>query len=86
MHKIEFNKSVEKDLKKIPTKDLKKIIEKIESLTENPFPDGFKALKGDLKGYYRIRQGNYRVVYKVENKILTIFIVRVGNRKEIYKD
>ncbi len=81
--KIFFKKSVEKDLKGIPKNYLVKILEKIERLKENPRPEGSEKLTG--KELYRIRQGIYRVVYSIQDTELTIWVVKVGHRKEIYR-
>lgn len=82
-YKIEVKKSAEKELRKIPKKELIKIIDQIGSLSDNPHPPGSKKLTNQEK--YRIRIGNYRVLYKVEDEILTIFVIKVGHRKEIYR-
>ncbi len=81
--KIFFKKSVEKDLKGIPENYLAKILEKIERLKENPRPEGSEKLTG--KELYRIRQGIYRIVYSIQDTELTIWVVKVGHRKEIYR-
>ena len=83
-YKIFFKKSVEKDFKKIPKKYLLKILEKIEDLKDNPRPDGCEKLTG--YELYRIRQGIYRIVYSIQDNELTIWVVKVGHRKEIYKN
>ncbi len=82
-YKVFFKKSVEKDLKKIPKKYILKILEKIEGLKTNPRPDGSEKLTGQDR--YRIRQGTYRIVYSVQDNELTVWVVKVGHRKEIYK-
>lgn len=82
-YKIEIKKSAQKELKSLPNKELKKVIEKISSLATNPRPAGCKKLSGDEK--YRIRVGNYRVLYSIEDDILTIFIVKAGHRKDVYE-
>jgi len=81
-YKIEFKKSAYKELKSIPKKDLKRILSKIASLSENPMPSGCKKLSALER--YRIRQGNYRILYSIENDILTIYIVKIGHRKNVY--
>lgn len=83
-YKIFFKKSVEKDLKSIPTRDLKKILRKIESLQLNPRPAGSEKLTGLER--YRIRQGSYRIVYSIQDFELTVWVVKIGHRKEIYRN
>ena len=82
-YKIFFKKSVEKDLKSIPPRDLKKILRKIESLQLNPRPAGSEKLTGLER--YRIRQGSYRIVYSIQDFELTVWVVKIGHRKEIYR-
>jgi mRNA interferase RelE/StbE len=85
MYQIIFVSGLDKDLKKIPKTDQKRIISKVEALAENPFPSGYKALQGQLSGYYRIRSGDYRIVYTVDNKNVTILILKIGHRGSIYE-
>ena len=81
--KIFFKKSVEKDFKGIPKKDLVKILERIEALAKDPRPPGCEKLSGQQK--YRLRQGRYRILYSVHDEELTIWVVKVGHRKDIYR-
>jgi mRNA interferase RelE/StbE len=80
-YKVFFKKSVEKDLKTIPKRDLSKILEKIESLQVDPRPAGSEKLTGHER--YRIRQGNYRIVYSIQDYELTVWVVKVGHRRDI---
>lgn len=82
-YKIFFKKSVEKDLQGIPKSDLRRILSKIEQLQHNPRPEGSEKLSGQER--YRIRQGNYRVVYSIQDNELTVWVVKVGHRREIYR-
>ena len=82
-YKIFFKKSVEKDLAAIPKKDLKRIIERIGGLAEDPRPQGCEKLTGQER--YRLRQGRYRMVYSIQDNELTVWVVKVGHRKDIYR-
>ena len=82
-YKIFFKKSVEKDFNVIPKKDLKKILERIEALAEDPRPPGCEKLTGQQR--YRLRQGRYRVLYSIQDDELTVWVVKVGHRKDIYR-
>jgi mRNA interferase RelE/StbE len=82
-YKIYFKKSVEKDFNVIPKKDLKKIIDRIKALAEDPRPPGCEKLTGQQK--YRLRQGRYRILYSIQDDELTIWVVKVGHRKNIYR-
>jgi len=82
-YKIKIKPSAVKELNKISKKDLEKVSKKISALSSDPRPPGCEKLSGDEK--YRIRQGNYRIVYSIEDDILIIVIVKVGHRRDIYK-
>ena len=82
-YKVYFKKSVEKDLTTIPKKDLKNILRRIAMLAQNPRPAGHEKLTGQER--YRIRQGRYRVVYSIQDEVLTVWIVKVGHRKDVYR-
>ena len=82
-YKIFFKKSVEKDFHVIPKKDPKKILERIEALAEDPRPPGCEKLTGQQR--YRLRQGRYRILYTVQDDKLTVWVVNVGQRKDIYR-
>jgi len=82
-YKIFFKKSVEKDFNVIPKKDLKKILGRIEALAEDPPPPGCEKLTGQQR--YRLRQGRYRILYSIQDDELTIWVVKVGHRKDIYR-
>lgn len=82
-YKIFFRKSVKNDISEIPAKDLRRILGKIESLGENPRPVGCEKLSGQEK--YRVRQGRYRIIYSIQDCELTVWVVKVGHRKEVYR-
>jgi len=88
IYKIEIPEMLlKKSLRKIPTSDAKKIISEIDSLEQDPRPSGAKKLKGSIKKpLYRIRVGDYRVVYSIFDNILTILIIEIGHRKDIYSN
>ncbi len=82
-YKLFLKKSVQKDFDAIPKTDLKRILNRIDALAENPRPLGCEKLTG--KERYRLRQGRYRIVYSIQDDELTIWIVKVGHRKHIYR-
>ncbi len=83
MYTLLFEKQVEKQLDKIADPDYTRIKTAICSLALNPRPPGCKKLKGRLG--YRIRQGDYRIIYDIQDHVLTVYIVAIGNRKDIYE-
>ncbi len=82
-YRIIVKKSVSKDLKKIPKKGVQRILEVIQTLAENPRPPQSKKLSGQER--YRLRQGNYRILYSIEDEKLVICVVKVGNRRDVYR-
>jgi mRNA interferase RelE/StbE len=82
-YKIYFRKSAAKELGKLPSPEVQKVIQRIESLAIDPRPAGCEKLTGQEA--YRIRQGNYRIIYSIQDDELTIWVVKVGHRKDIYK-
>ncbi len=82
-YKAYFKASVEKDLSTIPKKDLRKILQRIESLTENATPLRFEKLTGEER--YRLRQGRYRILYSIQDHDRSVWVVKVGHRKGIYR-
>jgi mRNA interferase RelE/StbE len=83
-YKIYWKKSALKELKKLESQIILNIISSVEKLALNPLPHGVKKLT--LSDFtYRIRVGNYRIIYSLFRKDLTIEIIRVGHRKDIYK-
>lgn len=82
-YKIEFKKSVKKDLRHLPKKDVIKILDRIHDLVSEPRPRQSKKLSGQEK--YRLRYGKYRILYEIRDQLLLITIVKVGHRKEIYR-
>jgi mRNA interferase RelE/StbE len=80
---VEFDSGVEKDLRSVPHDVAVRILARISALTENPFPVGVKKLQG-LEDTYRIRIGDYRVVYLVSTKNRIVKIQYVSHRKDAY--
>jgi mRNA interferase RelE/StbE len=83
VYSIFFKVSVRKDLDSIPKNDLQRIIEQIGNLASNPRPFGCEKLSGQEK--YRLRQGNYRIIYSIQDAQLTVWVVKVGHRREVYR-
>lgn len=69
-------------IQSLPRDLRERICEKIDSLAENPRPHGVKSLQGSQKGHLRLRVGDYRIIYRVENDRLLVTIVTVGHRRD----
>lgn len=85
MWKVVYKRSVEKDLKKIPN-NIKSLIKRAieERLKVNPVQFGI-PLKQNLKGLMKLRVGNYRIIYSIEEKTVIVFVIKIGHRREVYK-
>ena len=82
-YKVVVKRSVVKDLRPISNKDVQRILKKIEQLAQDPRPPGSEKLSGEEK--YRVRQGNYRILYTIEDEIVTVTVVKVGHRRDVYR-
>ncbi len=80
---ISIKKSAEKELKSLSAEMYLRIRKSIFSLAENPRPNGCKKLKG--KESYRIREGDFRIIYEIKDDILVIMVIKIGHRKEVYE-
>lgn len=78
-----FKASVAKDLRGVPAHDVRRILERIEALRENPRPSGSEQLSGHR--LYRIRQGNWRVVYSIDDARVVVEVIRIAHRREVYR-
>jgi mRNA interferase RelE/StbE len=85
MYNIEYAERVEGSMAKFPKHDKKAIFDKIDSLTTDPRPPGVEPLHGELKGLYRVRIGNYRVIYAINDNKLLILIIKIAKRGDVYK-
>ncbi len=78
-----FKKSVLKDLRALSKRDVVRILACIQALAEEPHPPGCEKLSGQER--YRVRQGDYRIIYEIEDDVLTVIVVKVGHRREVYR-
>ena len=83
-YRVEIKVSAQKELMALPSSAKDRVISHIDALAENPRPSGCKKLTGAEKAY-RIRIGDYRVVYEIENRVLVVLIVRIAHRREVYR-
>jgi mRNA interferase RelE/StbE len=81
---VEWKDSASKELKRLDRSVIPRIVAAVDDLAQNPFPQGCRKLRGGGESY-RIRVGDYRVVYKVAERRLVIEIVRVRHRKDVYR-
>ena len=83
MYKVVVEKQAQKQLAKISPPDYTKIVAALKDLAGDPRPFGYKKLKG--RPGYRIRVGDYRIIYQVKDNILTVYILIIGHRREVYE-
>lgn len=84
VYKLRLKRSVAKDLRVIPKKDLDRILGRIRSLASDPRPAGCEKLSGAER--YRIRQGVYRIIYSVSDDEICVIVVKIAHRKDVYRD
>jgi mRNA interferase RelE/StbE len=84
-YSICWKPSVKKDLKTLPESTVQAILAAVDRLAINPYPANTKKLKGTAKACFRVRTGNYRIIYEIYNQELIIYIIEVGHRKDIYR-
>ena len=82
-YRLEFKRSVAKDLRGLPKEDVRRILDRIEALGEDPRPPGCEKLSAAER--YRIRQGTYRILYEIHDAHLVVLVVKVGHRSSVYR-
>ena len=83
-YEIEVSSTAEKQLRKLSQKDQISILKRIQELSGEPRPNHSRKLRGQ-KNLYRVRVGNYRILYSIEDRRLTIIILKVGRRRDVYR-
>jgi len=81
-YKVEVKRSAVKEIEALPDKGIRAVLDRIFSLADNPRPYDCQKLSG--REQYRIRHGNYRILYNIEDDVLIVYIVKVGHRKDVY--
>jgi len=84
MYSIVVSRSAEKDLEKLPSQIVKRVGKAIDELEITPKPPGSKKLKATTENLWRIRVGDYRIIYSIDDNIYVVDIRKVGHRKDIY--
>lgn len=83
-YSIEVSSTAEKQLRKLSQKDQINVLKRIQELSSEPRPNRSRKLRGQ-DNIYRVRVGNYRILYSIENKLLIIIILKVGHRRDVYR-
>ena len=82
-YSLEIKRSAAKELAQLPPKDRGRVVARIRSLADDPRPVDAEKLSGQER--YRARQGDYRILYEIEDQILRIMVVRIGHRRDVYR-
>lgn len=82
-YSLEIKRSAARELEQVPLKDRRRIVIRIQALAHDPRPPGAEKLSGQER--YRIRQGDYRILYEIENQILRVMVVKIGHRRDVYR-
>jgi mRNA interferase RelE/StbE len=81
---IEFASSALRDFKALERAVQRRVTSRIDALAANPFPLGAKKLQGE-PDVFRIRAGDYRIVYRIDGKRVTVLILKIGHRRDVYR-
>ncbi|RRQ23913.1 type II toxin-antitoxin system RelE/ParE family toxin [Guyparkeria sp. SCN-R1] len=82
-YKLCFRQSVTRDLRPIPRPDVERILRRVKALADDPRPPGCEKLSGQER--YRVRQGNYRILYEIVDEELVVTVVKIGHRRHVYR-
>lgn len=82
-YSIEIKRSAAREIEGLPRKDRERVVARIGSLANDPRPPGCEKLSHDDK--YRVRQGDYRILYQITDRRLVVTVVRVGHRRDVYR-
>jgi mRNA interferase RelE/StbE len=82
-YRLAFKKSVAKDLRGIPKKNVGRILQCLKEIADNPRGPGCEKLSG--KERYRVRQGIYRIIYEIQDDLLVVVVVKIGHRRDVYR-
>lgn len=84
MYEVYLERSAERDLKKLPADLFQRLVAHLKNLAIHPKPPGSRKIRGSVNDW-RIRVGNYRIIYEVDEKAKAVRIMRIRYRKEAYK-
>jgi mRNA interferase RelE/StbE len=82
-YSVFIKRTAAKELEAVPLRDRRRLVVRIEALATDPRPMGVQKLSGEEK--YRLRQGNYRVLYEIVDEDLVVTVVRIGHRRDVYR-
>ena len=84
-YRVELKPSAAKALARLPRRDQRRVARKIDALAEDPRPKAARKLSG-AEALYRVRAGDYRILYQVQDDVLLVLVVRIGHRRDVYRN
>jgi mRNA interferase RelE/StbE len=82
-YRVVLARSVQKELDRLPAEVVERVLSHLETLEANPRPTGVKKLRG--RPAYRLRSGDYRIIYEIHDRELRVLVITVGHRRDIYR-
>lgn len=82
-YSVRLSRTGERDLRALPKQEIVRLLRRLEQLAAQPRPSGAKKLKGEEA--YRVRQGDYRIVYEVQDEARVVIVYRIRHRREVYR-
>jgi mRNA interferase RelE/StbE len=82
-YRLQIKQSAAKELEAVPLKDRRRIVRRVAALAKDPRPPGCEKLSGQEK--YRVRQGDYRIVFAIDDEELNVVVVKIGHRRDVYR-
>ena len=82
-YRLQLKRSAAKELEGVPAKDRRRLAERIDALAQSPRPIGCEKISGEEK--YRIRQGDFRVIYTIDDEQLAVIVYKVGHRRDVHR-
>ena len=82
-YRLQIKQSAARELEAVPLKDRRRIVRRVTALAKDPRPPGCEKLSGQEK--YRVRQGDYRIVFAIDDEELNVVVVKIGHRRDVYR-
>lgn len=84
-YKVELSPASRRQFRKLPRGVLTTLAERMDSLSQDPLPEDARKLSASVRNLWRVREGDYRIVYEVREEVLVVLVVKLGHRREVYR-
>jgi len=84
VYQVEIVGAAKRQLRKLSKENQRRVLDSVEKLAQNPRPHGYKQLQGE-ENLFRVRAGDYRVIYEIRDEILLVYVLTVTHRREVYR-